>query len=126
MCKTCSDYNHVCLGYSEPTAHTRSQSDVASRTHTIPPLLGPSDSSGTTVKVESRSPDSPPRAAIPPSDDRPDKSTGAPKPSELKDTSLMRETSSKMTKDSEQHTVGESPESSMLRINLKGGFIYSL
>ncbi|QMW25770.1 hypothetical protein G4B84_001015 [Aspergillus flavus NRRL3357] len=112
VCKTCSDYNHICLGYSEPTAHTRSQSDVASRTPTIPPSLGPSDNSNTAVKVESRSPDSPSRAAIPHSDDRPDKSSGASKSSELKDASLVRETSSKMTKDSEQHTVGESPESS--------------
>ncbi|KAB8257228.1 fungal-specific transcription factor domain-containing protein [Aspergillus pseudonomiae] len=112
VCKTCSDYNHVCLGYSEPTAHTRSQSDVASRTPAIPPLLGPSDSSCTAVKVESRSPDSPSQVSIPPSDDRPDKSSGAPKPSELKDASLMRETSSKIPRDSEQHTVGESPESS--------------
>ncbi|KAE8380598.1 fungal-specific transcription factor domain-containing protein [Aspergillus bertholletiae] len=112
VCKTCSDYNHVCLGYSEPSAHVRLQSDVASRTPTVPPLLGPSGSSSMAVKVESRSPDSPPKVAIPPSDDRSDKSLGAPKPSGLKDASLIRETSSKMTKDSEQQTVGESPESS--------------
>ncbi|KAE8353355.1 C6 transcription factor [Aspergillus coremiiformis] len=112
VCKTCSDYNHICLGYSEPSTHTRSQSDVASRTPTIPPLLGPSDSSSMPLKVESRSPDSPPRAAIPLNDNRLDKSSGAPKPLKLKDTSLTRETSVKIIKDSEQHTAGESPESS--------------
>lgn len=112
VCKTCSDYNHICLGYNEPSTHTRSQSDVASRNPTIPPLLGPSDSSGTAVKVESRSPDSPPQAAIPSSDDHLDKSSGVSKPFESKDASLTRETSLRMTKDSEQHTLGESPESS--------------
>ncbi|KAF5862382.1 hypothetical protein ETB97_011739 [Aspergillus alliaceus] len=112
VCKTCSDYNHICLGYNEPSTHTRSQSDVASRNPTIPPLLGPSDSSSTAVKVESRSPDSPPQATIPPSDDHLDKPSGVSKPFESKDVSLARETSLRMTKDSEQHTIGESPESS--------------
>ncbi|KAF7593836.1 hypothetical protein BBP40_010771 [Aspergillus hancockii] len=118
VCKTCSDYNHICLGYNEPPTHTRSQSDVALRTPTIHSLPGPSESFGTAVKVESRSPDSPSRAAKPPCDDLSNKSPGAPKPLVAKDGSLARETSLRTTKDFEQHNVGESPESSMLRINL--------
>ncbi|RAL05199.1 putative C6 transcription factor [Aspergillus ibericus CBS 121593] len=112
VCKTCSDYNHICQGYSEPSTHGRSQSDTAIRTPTIATLPAPNDAtSRTTHKLASRSPISPRRATVPVSD-------GVDKPSEIyttleaKEASLPRDTSSRATKEPEQQTSGESPESS--------------
>ncbi|KAK1146980.1 hypothetical protein N8T08_002308 [Aspergillus melleus] len=112
VCKTCSDYNHVCLGYNDPPTHARSQSDAASRTPTLPSAPGPNEAvnSRGPVKVESRSPDSPQRATLP--RDGAEKSTDGSRTADLKDASLTRDTSSRTTKESEQQTAGESPESS--------------
>lgn len=115
VCKTCSDYNHICQGYSEPSAHARSQSDAASRTPTIAPLPPPSDATALRAarKAASRSPSSPRRTIVPITD-------GADKPSEAlkllepKEEPLPTDTSSRTTKDLEQQNNGASPESSML------------
>lgn len=110
MCKTCSDYKHVCLGYSDSTAHLRSQSDSASRTHTVPPLAGAHDSTSqrNTRAVESCSPEPPP-APIPKI--KPDKSPKVPKWSEIKDAS-SRDTSARTNKETESQAAGDSPEGS--------------
>ncbi|KAE8146902.1 fungal-specific transcription factor domain-containing protein [Aspergillus avenaceus] len=110
VCKTCSDYNHVCLGYNEPATHVRSQSDVASRTPTIAPLPGPKGIPNKSEKDESRSPSSPPRATIPPVEDRLD--TGPLKPLNNKEPSFVKNIPPQTTKEPEQQTIGESPESS--------------
>lgn len=119
MCKTCSDYNHVCLGYNDPPTHARSQSDAASRTPTLSSVPGPGEAANSRgpVKVESRSPDSPQRATLP-RGEAPEKPTDGSRTADLKDASLPRDTSSRTTKESEQQTAGESPESSMLRMAL--------
>ncbi|KAG2420943.1 hypothetical protein HFD88_000557 [Aspergillus terreus] len=110
VCKTCSDYNHVCLGYSEPP-HIRPASDGASRLSAAPPVSGPSDGNHlrASVKAESRSPDSPPRPTIPPRDDL-DKVAENSKPSERKEGCSARDVS-RAAKEAEPTAAGESPES---------------
>lgn len=106
VCKTCSDYKHVCLGYTDSTAHLRSQSDSASRTQ-APPLAGSKEASQRVPRaVESCSPEPPPRS-VP--QVRPDKSPQAPKQME-KDAS-SRETSLRTNKESDLLGWGGSPES---------------
>ncbi|KAL4893800.1 fungal-specific transcription factor domain-containing protein [Aspergillus ambiguus] len=104
VCKTCSDYNHVCLGYSEPP-NVR----PASAAH---PVSGPSDPANarSAVKAESRSPDSPPRATIPLRDGL-DKGPETSKPAERKEAPWSRD-ALRAAKEAEQTTAGESPESS--------------
>ncbi|PYH96693.1 hypothetical protein BO71DRAFT_163503 [Aspergillus ellipticus CBS 707.79] len=113
VCKTCSDYNHICQGYSEPSTHTRSQSDVASRTPTITSLPTPNDvvSARAAQKVASHSPCSPHRAILLAGDNK-DRPSEVSKLSELKETSFPRDISSRTTKEPEQQSNGESPESS--------------
>lgn len=117
VCKTCSDYNHVCLGYSEPP-HIRPASDGASRLSAAPPVSGPSDGNHlrASVKAESRSPDSPPRPTIPPRDDL-DKVAENSKPSERKEGCSARDVL-RTAKEAEPTAAGESPESSMLSVAL--------
>ncbi|GAT23107.1 C6 transcription factor [Aspergillus luchuensis] len=115
LCKTCSDYNHICQGYSEPSTHARSQSDAASRTPTIAPLPPPSDATALRAarKAASRSPSSPRRTIVP-------ITGGADKPSEAlrllepKEEPLPTDTSSRTTKELEQQNNGASPESKSL------------
>jgi hypothetical protein len=107
VCKTCSDYKHVCLGYTDTTAHLRSQSDSAPRA-TAPPLAGSKEASHRVARaVESCSPEPPP-TSVP--HVRPDKSPQAPK--QLEKDATLRETLSRT------HTdllgVGDSPESGEL------------
>lgn len=77
VCKTCSDYKHVCLGYTESTAHLRTQSDSTSQ---APRVSAPNGSSHNVARaVESSSPDPvPPNMPAPAVDG----------PSELLDTGL--------------------------------------
>ncbi|PWY90084.1 hypothetical protein BO70DRAFT_377274 [Aspergillus heteromorphus CBS 117.55] len=112
VCKTCSDYNHACQGYSETSTHTRSQSDVTTRIPTIASFPAPNDamSSRAPRKVASSSPDYAHRALVPPSDKGKPSDVG--KALESKEASLPRDTSSRATKEPEQQTTGESPESS--------------
>ncbi|GKZ73588.1 hypothetical protein AnigIFM60653_008008 [Aspergillus niger] len=113
VCKTCSDYNHICQGYSEPSAHARSQSDAASRTPTIAPLPTPGDATALRAarKAASRSPSSPRRTIVPITDGV-DKPSEALKPLEPKEEPLPTDTSSRTTKEFEQPNNGASPESS--------------
>ncbi|GLI79621.1 hypothetical protein PoHVEF18_007959 [Penicillium ochrochloron] len=106
VCKTCSDYKHVCLGYTDTTAHLRSQSDSASRA-TVPPLAGSKEASHRVTRaVESCSPEPPP-ASVP--QVKPDKSPQVPKQVEKDVTS--RETSSRTHKELDLLGLGDSPES---------------
>lgn len=106
VCKTCSDYKHVCLGYTDSTAHLRSQSDSASRTQ-APPLAGSKEASHRVARaVESCSPEPPP-TSVPRV--RPDKSPQAPK--QLEKDASARETSSRTNKELDLLAVGGSPES---------------
>ncbi|RAH50189.1 putative C6 transcription factor [Aspergillus brunneoviolaceus CBS 621.78] len=112
VCKTCSDYNHVCQGYSEPTTHARSQSDSSARAATVAPLsISSENTSRVALKVETRSPDPPGRATVPPVE-RNDRPVAEPIPSEVKEASSVRDISSQTTKEPEQQTLAESPESS--------------
>jgi hypothetical protein len=106
VCKTCSDYKHVCLGYTDSTAHLRSQSDSASRTQ-APPLAGSKEASQRVARaVESCSPE-PPLASAPRV--KPDKSPQAPK--QLEKDASSRETSLRTNKESDLLGMGGSPES---------------
>ncbi|KAJ5747030.1 uncharacterized protein N7511_008726 [Penicillium nucicola] len=56
VCKTCSDYKHTCLGYTDSTAHLRTQSDSTNRAP--PNLAGHNGSSQRVTRaVESCSPE---------------------------------------------------------------------
>ncbi|OOQ87802.1 C6 transcription factor [Penicillium brasilianum] len=106
VCKTCSDYKHVCLGYTDSTAHLRSQSDSASRSQ-APPLTGSKEASQQVARaVESCSPEPPP-TSVPRV--KPDKSPQAPK--HLEKNVSSRDTSSHTHKESDLLGVGGSPES---------------
>lgn len=106
VCKTCSDYKHVCLGYTDSTAHLRSQSDSASRTQG-PPLAGSKEASQRVSRaVESCSPEPPPTSAP---RVKPEKSPQAPK--QLDKDASSRETSLRTNKESDSLGVGGSPES---------------
>ncbi|KAJ5682841.1 hypothetical protein N7462_006006 [Penicillium macrosclerotiorum] len=108
VCKTCSDYKHVCLGYTESTAHLRSQSDSASRAPAVPP---PTDSSQRTNRaVESCSPEPPPAPVITPKVNT-EKSPQVPKQTVPKDGS-SRDTTTRTNKESDSLAAGDSPESS--------------
>ncbi|XHG07326.1 hypothetical protein AWENTII_010478 [Aspergillus wentii] len=109
VCKTCSDYNHTCLGYNEPPSHARSQSDTAPRTPAIPSLPGPNEVVYPRVSqvVEKRSPD-PPQAIKPP--DCSEKAPEDPKVPGPKGVSLARDTT-RVPKEYEQQNAGDTPES---------------
>ncbi|KAJ5925939.1 hypothetical protein N7454_007449 [Penicillium verhagenii] len=116
VCKTCSDYKHVCLGYGESTAHQRSQSDSVSR---IPPAL-PVGSNDTKQRKErisgSYSPEPAPQVAPTPrplSQQIPNKSPIS-KQSESKDASLSRDASARTNKESDSHAAGDTPGSKSL------------
>lgn len=111
VCRTCSDYNHTCLGYSDPPAHTRSQSDTATRRPAIPApseAVNPRD----TRAVESHSPEPSPRPRV--LTDRGGQSSGIP---ELKDPgkpSSYNDASSRIDTDAEQQAAEGSPDSGKL------------
>jgi hypothetical protein len=106
VCKTCSDYKHVCLGYTDTTAHLRSQSDSASRA-TAPPLAGSKEASHRVARaVESCSPEPPP-TSVP--QVKVDKSPQATK--QLEKDATSREISSRTHKELDLLGVGDSPES---------------
>ncbi|KAJ5642193.1 hypothetical protein N7490_006193 [Penicillium lividum] len=116
VCKTCSDYKHVCLGYGESTAHQRSQSDSTSRMIPAPPL----DSNDTNQRNERERADSyspePASAPRPLSKQIPNKSPVS-KTSDSKEASLSRDASAR--KESDSHAAGDTPGSS--RTSLSSG-----
>ncbi|CAG8908690.1 unnamed protein product [Penicillium egyptiacum] len=105
VCKTCSDYKHVCLGYTESTAHLRTQSDSASRAP--PRLSAPNEltSQRAPRAVESSSPEPVP-TTIPKAPA--DKSTKTKAPGS-KD--ISGDTSSITNKELDTQAVGDSPAS---------------
>ncbi|KAJ5578644.1 uncharacterized protein N7459_007608 [Penicillium hispanicum] len=117
VCKTCSDYKHVCLGYTDSTAHLRSQSDSASRAPAVPSLSGAHESGRRNSRaVESCSPEPAP-AAVPKA--KPDKSPAS-KPAEVKESSSSRDTSARIHKESDSQAAGDSPESSRTSVSSSG------
>ncbi|KAJ5826691.1 Transcription factor [Penicillium robsamsonii] len=105
VCKTCSDYKHACLGYTESTAHLRTQSDSASRAP--PHLSAPNELSQRAARaVESSSPEPVPiTIPKPPAD----KSTKTKAPG-LNDISSFGNTSS-FAKELDTQAIGDSPAS---------------
>lgn len=103
-CKTCSDYKHVCLGYSESTGHIRSQSDSTPRFN---------DRAQHGSRVETCSPD-------------PDLATKSipqaeyiepvQKTSDIKELHSSNNESAHMNKDVKPHAVDESSKSSTSRL----------
>ncbi|KAL2871907.1 putative C6 transcription factor [Aspergillus lucknowensis] len=122
VCKTCSDYNHECLGYSEPATHVRAQSDTLSRTPTTPSLPTPNDSVALrgASETESRPSDSPRRETQPSAVDNLGNSPEVPKPLKLDGPSPARDASVRTAREREQHTAGESPESNRTSISSSG------
>ncbi|KAL2824095.1 fungal-specific transcription factor domain-containing protein [Aspergillus cavernicola] len=123
VCKTCSDYNHECLGYSDPTAtHIRAHSDTASRTPTTPSLPTPNESATSRglLEADSRPPNSPRRATLPSGLENFGKPPEVSKASKLDGPSPSKDASFRATKESEQQAVGESPESNRTSISSSG------
>lgn len=114
VCRTCSDYNHECLGYSDQPPSARPQPEVALRAPTMRTFPDPGEpaASRTNTQVESGPSDSPPRNAPPPPIASVEKSFEAAKLPEVQTGSVSRDMS-RTTKESEQQTTGETPESSM-------------
>jgi hypothetical protein len=109
VCKTCLDYKHVCLGYSEPSSHVRTHSGNASQTSSLTPL--PSASERTNPRpVKSQSPDGVSQYTQPVGSDLDRHADHA----SSQDAPVSRETPSSNIHESEQHTTGASPESSTL------------
>lgn len=109
VCKTCLDYKHVCLGYSEPPTHVRTHSGNASQTPSLAPLLSASERTDRRT-VKSQSPDGA-------SQYKQTVGSGVDGPADhlsSQDALVSRETPSSNIRESEQHTTGASPESSML------------
>ncbi|KAJ5586445.1 Transcription factor [Penicillium hetheringtonii] len=108
VCKTCSDYKHVCLGYTESTAHLRSHSDSASRAPPISSLASGNEANQQNSRaVESCSPE----PTHPPARyQKQEKSPQGSKDLDLKDGS-SRDTSTR-TKTEDSQLAGDSPESS--------------
>lgn len=113
VCKTCSDYKHVCLGYSESTAHLRSQSDSASRMPPVPPFAGRNDPSHRIARaVESCSPEPRP-PPLPTTKTVPENPTQGSKQTENREGS-SRDTSARTHREADSQAPGDSPESSKL------------
>ncbi|CAG7926237.1 unnamed protein product [Penicillium olsonii] len=112
VCKTCSDYKHVCLGYTESTAHLRTQSDSTSRPP--PRLSAPNGSSTqhTSRVIESSSPE-PAVTTIPtPAVNRSPKDHGL----GLQDVSPYLDISTR-NRDLESRPAVDSPESSRASVS---------
>jgi hypothetical protein len=107
VCKTCLDYKHVCLGYSEPSTHVRTHSENASQTSSLTPLPSARERTNSRT-VKSQSPDGASQYK---------QSAGGGRDQNVDHTSsqdalVSRETPSSNIRESEQHTTGASPESS--------------
>ncbi|KAL4780522.1 fungal-specific transcription factor domain-containing protein [Aspergillus varians] len=122
VCKTCSDFNHECLGYNEPATHVRAQSDTASRTPTIPSLATPVESTASRgpPEVENRPPDSPKRTTLSTGSDNIGKCPEVPKPLKIEGSPPSRDGSVRAAKESEQQAGGESPESNRTSVSSSG------
>ncbi|KAL5335377.1 fungal-specific transcription factor domain-containing protein [Aspergillus crustosus] len=125
VCKTCSDYNHECLGYSEPVSHVRAHSDTASRTPTtpVPPQLNDLATSRTPLETSRRLSDSPKRTILSTGTEKVGKSPDIPKPLKLEGPSPSRYASFRATKENESQVAaaaGESPESNRTSVSSSG------
>ncbi|PLN83453.1 fungal-specific transcription factor domain-domain-containing protein [Aspergillus taichungensis] len=120
VCRTCSDYNHECLGYSDQPPSARPQPEVASKSPTMRTLPDPSEpgASRKNTQVESGPSNSPSRNAPPPPIASIEKSFESTNLPEIQNGSVSRDMS-RTTKESEQQTTGETPESS--RTSLSSG-----
>ncbi|KAF9249836.1 transcriptional regulator family: Fungal Specific TF [Penicillium roqueforti] len=110
VCKTCSDYKHTCLGYTESTAHRRTQSDSASR---APPISAPNELSQPAARaVESSSPEPVSTTIAKPSADKPNAKPPGSKEVYSWDTSA--------NKDLDTQAVGDSPASGRTSVSSGG------
>ncbi|KAL4871303.1 hypothetical protein BDV12DRAFT_164575 [Aspergillus spectabilis] len=122
VCKTCSDYNHECLGYSEPATHVRAQSDTASRTPTTSALPTPTDpaTSRGPLEADCRLSESPRPTTLSTGIDKLGKSPEIPKALKLEGPSPSRDASFRATKENEQQAAGQSPESNRTSVSSSG------
>ncbi|KAL4880212.1 fungal-specific transcription factor domain-containing protein [Aspergillus karnatakaensis] len=123
VCKTCSDYNHECLGYSEPTtAHVRAPSDAASRTPVASALPTPTNptTSRDPLESSSRSSESPKQNTLSAEIEKLGKPSDIPKTLKLEGPSSFRDAAFRTTKENEQQAAGESPESNRTSVSSGG------
>ncbi|KAG0158408.1 hypothetical protein PDIDSM_5922 [Penicillium digitatum] len=107
VCKTCSDNNHVCLGYSDSTAHLRTQSDSASRAPPRLSALNESASQHASRAIDSSSPEPVPTTIHKGPTDK----TANTQPPGSKDVSAFGDICSLPNKGWDTQAVGDSPAS---------------
>ncbi|KAL4766577.1 putative C6 transcription factor [Aspergillus foveolatus] len=120
VCRTCVDYNHKCLGYSE-SSHVRAQSDTAPCTPTTASQATPvgSTASRGLMKTENQ-PQKPLRQNTQTTgNDSFDKSSERSESLKIErrsplEDSFRRTANENATKENDQQAAGESPESSIL------------
>ncbi|KAL5049529.1 hypothetical protein BDW71DRAFT_150194 [Aspergillus fruticulosus] len=117
VCRTCVDYNHKCLGYSE-SSHGRAQSDTAPCTPTTASLAAPVESTASRgpSKAENQPLNFPRRYTLSTGDESFDETSGGSKPLKIEGRSppedcFRRTTNENATKENDQQAAGESPES---------------
>ncbi|KAL6229235.1 hypothetical protein BDW75DRAFT_245915 [Aspergillus navahoensis] len=120
VCRTCVDFNHKCLGYSE-SSHGRAQSDTAPYTPTTAPLAAPVESTASRgpPKAENQPLKSPRRNTLSAGDEPFDESSGRSNPLKIEGRSphedrCRRTTNENMAKENDQQAAGESPESNSI------------
>lgn len=119
VCRTCVDYNHKCLGYSE-SSHVRAQSDTAPCTPTTASQATPVESTASRglLKTENQPLKFLRRNTQTTGDDSFDKSSERSEPLKIErhsplEDSFRRTANENATKENDQQAAGESPESSM-------------
>ncbi|KAL3436612.1 fungal-specific transcription factor domain-containing protein [Aspergillus tetrazonus] len=117
VCRTCVDYNHKCLGYSE-SSHVRAQSDTAPCTPTTASQATPVESTASRglLKTENQPLKSLRRNTQTTGDDSLDKSSERSEPLKIErrsplEESFRRTANENATKENDQQAAGESPES---------------
>ncbi|KAL4809222.1 fungal-specific transcription factor domain-containing protein [Aspergillus unguis] len=119
VCQTCADFNHKCLGYSEPSTHVRTQSDTAPHTSTTPTQVNTADQAASRAPsgVESRPTNSPRRTTVSTAVGSVGKSPEGSKLPKFEGNSPSRDTAAQTQRESEQQTTGESPESNRTSVS---------
>ncbi|KAL4997790.1 fungal-specific transcription factor domain-containing protein [Aspergillus recurvatus] len=119
VCRTCVDYNHKCLGYSE-SSHVRAQNDIAPCTPTKTSPAAPVESSASRgpLKAENQPLKSPRWNTLSKGDESFDETSESSKPLKIEGRSppedrIHRPTIENAAKENDQQAAGESPESSI-------------
>ncbi|KAL4774587.1 fungal-specific transcription factor domain-containing protein [Aspergillus nidulans var. acristatus] len=120
VCRTCVDYNHKCLGYSE-SSHVRAQSDTAPCTPTTASQATPVESTASRglLKTENQPLKSLRRNTQTTGEDSFDNSSERSEPLKIERRSPLedpfrRTANENVAKENDQQAAGESPESSIL------------